>query len=441
MKHDFLYHTELKSEPEEGRIVGLRLSNGMKIILLKDHSTPVVAVDIWYMVGSRNEQPGRSGFAHLFEHMMFEGSENVGKAQHMKLIYDVGGMVNGSTTQDRTNYFEVVPANQLELALWLEADRMRSLNLTDENFENQRSTVKEERRMRVDNQPYMRVLYELKDEIAYRNFAYQHSVIGSMADLDDAATEDVRNFHDIYYRPNNAVMAIAGDIDARHAFSLVRKYFEQIPAGPAVPAVDLTEPEQQAEKRKGYQDPFAPFPAYVASYHVPGRTHPDFYATELLEKLLFDGESSRLFHRLVEEEQMALHLVGGNDGKFGPALFFLFAQVRPDVTLAQVENVVEEEFERLVREKVTAKELEKVRNKVKAEFVSKQERVRNKADMLCAYTMLYNNPELLFTELDRYLSVTAGQLQEVAQKYFRKSNRSVIEVYPRNSAPAAEEMD
>ena len=204
----FRFHKKLVSEPEEFQLTGLQLENGLQVIMLKNHQVPVVAVDIWYKVGSKDEKPGKSGFAHLFEHMMFEGSENVGKAEHMKLLTDVGGTVNGSTTQDRTNYWQVVPANQLELALWLEADRMRSLKINRENFENQRATVKEERRLRIDNQPYMPVIYELKDQIAHENFAYQHSVMGSMEDLDRATLEDVTAFHSLYYRPNNAVLTV-----------------------------------------------------------------------------------------------------------------------------------------------------------------------------------------------------------------------------------------
>lgn len=432
MTHQFQFSDTIGSEPPENRIVGCRLQNGLTVVMMKNRSIPVVAVDLWYEVGSRNEEQGKSGFAHLFEHMMFEGSENVEKSQHMRLINDVGGIVNGSTTQDRTNYWEVVPSNQLELALWLEADRMRSLNLTQENFDNQRDTVKEERRLRIDNQPYMKVIFELKDEIAYSNYAYKHSVIGSMADLDNASLEDVRNFHSTYYRPNNAILSVVGDIEVNRALELVRKYFEDIPAGPIVPPVNLKEPLQQKEKRTVYEDPFAPFPAYLSAYHIPERTHPDYYPIQLLEKILFDGESSRLYRSLIEEQQMALNIFGGEDGKFGPGLFFHFIQIRPGHTLPEVEAAVQTQIQNLVEHPVSKAELEKTKNKVKADFISRQETVQNKADQLCIYTMLFGNPELFQTEFEKYESLQVEDVRAAAQTYFVPGNRSVIEVYPKN---------
>ncbi|MFZ0389925.1 MAG: pitrilysin family protein [Calditrichia bacterium] len=431
MNSTFTYKKELNSEPPENEITAFILENGLKVIFLKNHAVPVVAVDLWYQVGSRNEEPGKSGFAHLFEHMMFEGSANVKKAEHMRLINDVGGVVNGSTSQDRTNYWQVVPANQLELALWLEADRMRSLNLSQETFENQRDTVKEERRMRVDNQPYMRILYEMKDELAYRSFPYRHSVIGSMADLDNAGLQDVRDFHDKYYRPNNAILAVAGDFLLADALSLVKKHFESIPAGAVPEPVNIDETLQGEEKRIVYEDPFAPFPAYVCSWHVPGRGEPDFYALELLEKILFDGDSSRLHRRLIEEEQFILHLMGGSDGKMGPALFFMFAQIRPSHTIAEVEAVVDEEIRKLVEEEVSERELLKAKNKLRSDHVSLWESSRSRADQLCLYTMLFDNPLMFRDEPKVFGGITAADLKRTARKYFRKENRSVIEVYPK----------
>jgi len=412
------------------KVVWKKLENGLDVILMRREGVPVVAVDIWYKVGSRNEKPGKSGFAHLFEHMMFEGSENVGKAEHIKLINDVGGMVNGSTSQDRTNYWEVVPANQLELALFLEADRMRSLKLNQENFENQRDTVKEERRQRIDNQPYMRVLYELKDEVAYTNYAYKHSVIGSMNDLDRATLEDVREFHDLYYRPNNAVLAIVGEIDIDQTLRLVRRYFENISQGPPIPPVDLTEPEQTQEKKRVYTDTFAPFPATLISYHVPERTHPDFYVLEIIEKILLDGESSRMYRKIVEENQSALHILGGLDGKFGPGLFFVFAQVHPASNIGQLLEDIFEEFERIKNEAVNQDELQKAKNKIMSDWVSKKEMVRTIADNLCMYTALFNDPELFFSEISRFQKISVEDVQQVAHRYFNSKNRTVLEVYP-----------
>jgi len=430
MSSDFQFATEFTGEPGEDEVVGYRLGNGLRVVMLKRHRVPVVAVDLWYLVGSKNEQPGKSGFAHLFEHMMFEGSAHVGKAQHIKFINDVGGMVNASTSQDRTNYWEVVPANQLRLALWLEADRMKSLKLTEENFQNQRSTVKEERRLRVDNQPYMRVLYELKDEVAYQRFPYAHSVIGSMEDLDRATLSDARHFHDTYYRPNNTILAIAGDFQVKEALAIVREYFEEIPAGPPVPSVDLTEPPQQKEKRVNYQDPFAPYPAYLVSYHIPERSHPDFYPLGILDRVLLDGESSRLYRHLVEEKQMVLHLTGGWDGKLGPALFYIFAQLRPGYTFAQLETLLDQEMKAVIDHPLSEAEIRKAKNKILAEHYSQLETVRQIADQLCFYTTLFGNPELIYQEVERFRQVTVRDVRRVARQYFRKENRSVILIHP-----------
>lgn len=433
MHSDFQYLKQLEIEPDPQQIVGIQLQNGLQVIMLKNHQTPIVAVDIWYKVGSKNEKSGKSGFAHLFEHMMFEGSQNVAKAEHMRMINDVGGMVNGSTTQDRTNYWEIVPANQLALALWLEADRMRSLRITQENFENQRSTVKEERRLRIDNQPYMRVLYELKDEVAYKNFAYKHSVIGSMEDLDRATLQDVRNFHELYYRPNNAVLTMVGDFEMQSALALVRQYFEKIPSGTSIPEVDLTEPAPDDEIRHVYEDQFAPFPALAMSFKIPERTHPDFYALEILEKIFFDGESSRFYSRLVEKDQVALHVFGGQDGKFGPGLFFIFAQLHPRKKFSDLENIINQEFDRISAEQLSDDELTKAKNKVKSDFVSQQESVRSLADMFCYHAMLYDDPGQFYKEMALFEKVSAANVQNVAQKYFSKNYKSVIEIYPKKS--------
>lgn len=426
--------TAVNKEVAEGQIFRFQLNNGLDVVLLKDLSAPVVAVDIWYKVGSKNEEPGKSGFAHLFEHMMFQGSKNVGKAEHMKLISDVGGWMNGSTSQDRTNYFQVVPANQLRLVLWLEADRMKSLAVNQDNFENQRSTVKEERRQRVDNAPYAGVFYELLDDLAYRNWAYKHSVIGSMKDLDNATLTDVVDFHKKFYKPNNAVLAIVGHFNSQETIEVVKEYFEDIPAGDDFPPVDLTEPDQTAPKRMNWEDKFAPMPAYVCAYHIPSYGEKDHYTMELIEKILFDGESSRLYKILVEEKQVALHLFGGVGSKVGPNLFMFFAQIHPGHTISEIEKLFENELDKLKNELVGDRELTKVKNQFKAEYIASLEKVHFKADLLCRYTTIFNDPDLIHAELDRYLQITPEDIQEAARKYFLKENRSVIEVVPAKKA-------
>lgn len=307
---------------------------------------------------------------------------------------------------------------------------MRSLNLTEENFNNQRDTVKEERRLRVDNQPYMQVLFEMKDELAYRKFPYGHSVIGSMEDLDRATLEDVRRFHDVYYRPNNATLALVGDFQVRDALGLVEKHFGDIPAGGAVPAPDLSEPPITENIVKSVTDPFAPFPAFVFAYKLVERSHEDYYALSAIEKILFDGESSRMYHRLVEQEPLALHIFGGIDGKFGPSLMFGFAQLNPASDYRKMVAAIDEELQRICQEKVAPAELEKFRNKIRAEFLTRRESARVTADQLCFYDMVFENPLYLFEEESRFLSVDRGMILIAAQKYLGNVGRVAIDVLP-----------
>ena len=415
-----------------GEIQKLKLSNGLTVIFQEQHTVPIVAVDLWYKVGSRDEKPGKSGFAHLFEHLMFEGSENVGKSEHMKLITDVGGTVNGSTTQDRTNYWQVVPANQLELVLWLEADRMRSLNVNEENFENQRSTVKEERRLRIDNQPYMHALHELRDELIYENFAYKHSVIGSMTDLDNATLDDVQEFHRTYYSPNNAILSIVGDFDSGSASKLLEKYFGNIPMVENPPEVNLAEVKSRKEKYLIHNDNFAPFPALIFSYLAPDLKNSDHYKILLWEKILFEGESGRFYRQLVEDEQMALHVVGGRDGKFGPGSFFGFIQLAPECPMEKLKSKFYSIFQQTLDSAVPASELEKAKNLVYNDLVAKLELVRMRADQFCMYEMLYNDPTVLYSEIEHFTDITSLDMQQFALEYFTSTSRSIIEIVPQN---------
>src|SRR6185503_17302561 len=280
-----------------------RLANGLRVITVEDHNAPVIAVNVSYNVGSRNERPGRTGFAHLFEHMMFQGSENVGKSEHFILISHNGGTMNGTTNEDRTNYFEALPANQIELALFLEADRMRSLAVTQENLDNQRNAVQEERRIGLDNAAYGKT-GEIQQELMYDNFAYKHSTIGSMADLNAASVADVMAFFKMYYAPNNATLTLVGDFKAAQALALIKKNFENIPRQPDPPAVDMNEPEQKAERRQSVDDQLARLPRISIAYKtVPGNTA-DFYALQVLANVLGGGASSRFTQKLVRGKEM-----------------------------------------------------------------------------------------------------------------------------------------
>src|SRR5262249_46707702 len=269
----------------------IKLKNGLRVLIVEDHSAPVVSLAVTYNTGSRNERKGRTGFAHLFEHMMFQGSENIGKGEHFVLVFNNGGTMNGSTNTDRTNYFEALPSNQLDLALFLEADRMRSLDISKENLDNQRNAVQEERRLGVDNQPYGKTVEQF-GEAMYDNFAYKHSTIGSMEDLNAASAEDVKEFFRIYYAPNNAVLALVGDFKEGEALAKIKTQFEAIPAQPAPPPVDMTEPEQTAERRLTIEDPLAQLPLLFIGYKgIVGNTAA-YYAAQVLNPTLAARPSS-----------------------------------------------------------------------------------------------------------------------------------------------------
>lgn len=293
-----------------------RLPNGLRVLLSVDHYAPVVAVSVTYNVGSRNEPRGKNGFAHLFEHMMFQGSQNVGKGEHMMLIQNNGGTMNGTTNKDRTNYFEELPANQLDLALFLESDRMRSLDISQVNLENQRAVVEEEKRQSYDNQPYSQ-MGELIDELAFSSFAYQHSTIGSNKDLDAATLEDVRAFHEVYYEPNNAALAVVGDFDEAAVKKKIEHYFGDIPRKPDPPAPDVTENPLTGEQRKTITDPLARLIRYEAAYKTVDGNHPVSYALQILGSILSRGRTGRLYGAIIEKRLANNASAGGFPGR-GP---------------------------------------------------------------------------------------------------------------------------
>src|SRR3954451_14580476 len=318
------------------------LSNGLRVVLSRDTAMPVVSVVVYYNVGSRNEREGRTGFAHLFEHMMFQGSANVPKAGHFQYIMKAGGTMNGTTSSERTNYYETLPANQLPLALWLESDRMRSLAVTQENLDNQREAVKEEKRLRYDNQPYGQI-FDLINEMIYKNFANSHSTIGSMEHLDDATVADVQEFFRIYYAPNNAVLVLSGAFEIEEAKKLIETYFGDIPSQPLPADLDVSEPKEVAATYREWEDPLAPFPAFLIGWKIPQRRTPEFYALYLAGKVLYDGESSRLYQKLVKGEESVIQLFGFTDERRGPSSIFIGAIPKPDKDLSQIREIISAE--------------------------------------------------------------------------------------------------
>lgn len=416
-----------------------RLSNGLRVILSVDHSAPVVAVSAVYNVGSRNEREGRTGFAHLFEHMMFQGSENVGKGEHMLLVQDNGGSMNGTTNQDRTNYFETVPANQLDLALFLESDRMRSLDISQANLDNQRAVVQEEKRQSFDNQPYG-AMGETMTGLIYTSFGYRHSTIGSMADLNAATLDDVRSFFKTYYAPNNACIAVVGDFNEADAKKKVEKYFGSIPREPAPPVPDLTEQPLGGEKRKVLTDPLARLSRYESAYKTVPGNDPDFEALSMLGTILSGGRTSRLYNAIVEK-RMALSVQAGVFPSRGPGLFTFSAMLPPGGSVKALETALDAEVARVQTGGVTAEEVQRAKTQARARMIvgfgggrggggGGLQSVLGRANTLAQNAVFWDDPGRTNTQLQRVDAVTAEDVKRVANKYLVKSNRAVVIDYP-----------
>lgn len=419
-----------------------RLKNGLRVLLAEDHSAPTFSICVTYNVGSRDERPGRTGFAHLFEHLLFQGSENVGKGEHFILVQNNGGRANGTTNADRTNYFETLPANQLELGIFLEADRMRAPAITQANFDNQRLTVQEERRQSYDNRPYGKT-YEAVIGLAYDNFAYQHSTIGSMDDLNAATVEDAEAFFRAYYAPNNAVLSLVGDFKTEVALGLIKKYFETIPAQPPPTPPDMTEPEQKAERRQVIEDRFAQAPRLDVVYRIPPGNTSDWYALDVLGRVLSAGVSSRLYQKLVKEKELALSVYADANERRGPSLFWFSVVARPGADLAEVEKTLYQEIGRLQNEPVADWELKKIQMQLRRERAQRLYSTRARANALGHFAVYYNDPGLINTIWRKYDGVTRADLQRVARAYFKETNRAVVTTLPKGggaqAAPGAEQ--
>ncbi|HYU77516.1 MAG TPA: pitrilysin family protein [Vicinamibacterales bacterium] len=418
------------------RFTDAKLANGLRVVVSEDHTAPVYSIAVHYNVGSRDERKGRTGFAHLFEHMMFKGSENVGPGEHFMLVFNNGGSMNGTTNKDRTLYFETLPANQLDLGIFLEADRMRSLAITKENLDNQRNAVQEERRLGVDNQPYGRT-FELLDELAYDNPAYEHSVIGSMTDLNAASVDDVAAFFKTYYAPNNAVVAIVGDVDAKGTLEKVRRVFEPIPSQPPPPKVDMTEPKQTAERRQTIDDPLARLARIDIVFKVPPRLTADDDALQVLGTVLSSGRSSRMYQQIVREQQLAPNVSAGRDGAVGPGLFRVSGTVNPGKTVEALESAIAAEIDKVKTGPIQDWEMEKARNNAKRSVVSGLTSSLNRAIQLADFAASYGDPALINQRVERIAKVTAADVQRVARAYLVPENRTVVITRPKGSASSS----
>jgi len=418
----------------------VKLDNGLRVILVPDHSAPVYAIDVCYNVGSRNERPGRTGFAHLFEHMMFQGSENIGKGEHFSLVLNNGGGMNGNTTEDRTTYFEELPKNQLDLGLFLESDRMRALNITQANLDNQRNAVQEERRQGVDNQPYGRASLDL-DNLSYDNFAYKHSTIGSMVDLNAATIQDVKDFFRIYYAPNNAVLTVVGDFNPDEALEKVKKYFGSIPSQPAPPKVLLDEEPHYGERREIIYDPLARLPEVDMAYHIPPGNTPENYAVQQLAIVLGQGESSRLYQHLVKEKQLASDVSVQADARIGASQLYFSANPRPGVKVEDLEKAMDQEIDAVVKDGITEQELAKAKTQLLRQFIERRRSDLFTAILIGSYTVFFNDPNLINTTLAKENAVTLAQVNAATKRFLARDQRTVVVTLPAaedtSSAPKA----
>ncbi len=406
-----------------------QLDNGLTVILHEDHSAPVVNAQLWYHVGSKNEVEGRTGFAHLFEHLMFQGSANVAPGEHDALINGVGGVMNAYTSDDVTVYFETVPSNYLERVLWLEADRMASLDVSEDNFASEREVVKEERRVRVESPPYGD-LFETLYASAFDVHPYSHTPIGSMEDLDNATIGDVREFYETYYAPSNAYLIIAGDFDTVETVRWIEEYFGSIPSGDGpVPRVTVREPAHDSERRIT-REKTVPLPAYVAGYYVPEDGHPDSYPLVMASSILAEGRSSRVYTSLVYESQLALQADSGASFREHPNLFFAILIMNQGASIEDGETRLNAEFQRMMEEPVTVEELEKARNQMRSSYIMSRQSVDDKAGALGHAAVIHQDTESVNEELELFLTVTAEDIMRVTRQYLDPDNRTVLTVVP-----------
>lgn len=419
--------------PATGKInfVEYDLPNGLHVILHEDHATPVVAVSVMYHVGSKNEDPQRTGFAHFFEHLLFEGSDNIKRGEYMKMVQAAGGQLNANTSQDRTFYFEQLPSNQLELALWMEAERMNYAKIDNVGVETQRKVVKEEKKQRYDNTPYGQI-FNVVYENDFTTHPYRWSPIGKEQYIDQAKLEEFMNFYHTFYVPNNATLVLGGDLDIAKTKEWVNKYFGSIPKGTKpIPRPTEKEPVQTAEKRIQFYDNVQ-LPAVILAYHVPQLGTTDWYAMQLLTQMLSQGNSSRFHKEIVEKQQKALEAAAFMIPNEDPGVAFMFGITNAGVKPEDVEKSMLAEVEKVRTGNISDEEYTKVINQAENTFISKNERMIGVVENLATYHTYQGDANLINTELERYTKITKEDLKRVANKYLTKENRLVVYYLPKS---------
>ena len=425
-------------------VVYYKLPNGLKVVISEDHMAPVVTVAVYYNVGFRLEPKGRTGFAHLFEHMMFQGSANVKKFEHAKHVEANGGSLNGHTDFDYTNYYQTLPSNRVELGIWLESDRMRSLDISEENLKNQQAVVSEEVRVNVLNQPYQLFEWISLWENAFTNWNNAHNGYGELAEINAATIEDVRSFFKTYYAPNNAVLTIVGDVETNEVKKMVEKHFASIQTQPAPKRADLTEPPQTKEKRISQTDKLANLPALATGYHLPPQDSPDFPAMALLVQILQAGEGSRWYQRLVKEKELTLDLSGGlnyfgNEFDYtGPMIMTTRTTYKPGHTADEVLREMDAVIGDISSKGISEKELADAKVRYRSNFYSQLEGSMGKAHLLSSLALFRDDPQQINSLLTPFENVTAAQVKAAAAKYLVPSNRTVIDRVPEKKQGGAQ---
>ena len=427
----FLFASSVSAQSSKINFTEYDLPNGLHVILHEDHSTPIVAVSIMYHVGSKNEDPERTGFAHFFEHLLFEGSENIGRGEYMKMIQAAGGQLNANTTQDRTYYYEVLPSNQLELALWMESERLLHAKIDTIGVETQRKVVKEEKKQRYDNTPYGQLL-SVVYENAFSKHPYRWTPIGKEQYIDQAKLSEFMDFYKTFYVPNNAVLVVGGDIDVEKTKGYIAKYFGNIPKGTKpIPRPTEVEPAQTEEKRVNFYDNVQ-LPAVVLAYHTPKLGSEDFYALQLLTQLLSQGKSSRFQKAIVDEQQKALAVGAFAIPNEDPGVAMMYGIANAGVKPEELEKAMEDEVDKVINNYISDEEYQKLRNQAENDFIAQNQRLTGVVDNLATYYTFMNNANLINTELEKYNKITREDLKRVAAKYFNKNNRLVVYYLPKS---------
>ncbi len=419
-----------------------KLDNGLKVILSPDHTAPTVVVAVYYNIGFRIEPKNRTGFAHLFEHMMFQGSENLGKMEFIRLVQRNGGVLNGSTRFDFTNYFEVVPAHKLETALWAEADRMKGLAITQENLTNQQGVVKNEVRVNVLNQPYGGFPWLDMPQYANTNWHNAHNFYGDLKDLDAATLEDVQQFFKTFYAPNNAAIAVVGDFDPKEAMTLITKYFGGIPSAQQPPKPDLTEPRQEQEKRFTKVDTLANRPAIAIAYHMPERNTPEFFAMGLLDQVLLQGDDCMLRQKLAKEKGYTagvgggINLLGNMHNYNGPMLWMGNLIHDKTVSSEDIVKAWDEVIDNVTTNPVDRASVERALVKLRSNFYDQVSGFFGfgRADLLASFALFDDNPSRINTLEDQFKKVTPELIQKTAKEYLRKGNRTILIIEPKSGS-------